>query len=366
VSQAGAFGLAGLRLLLVGPVPPPAGGMANQTRQLGELLTQEGVHVLPLATNGPYRPAWLASWRGVRAAARLLAYVIDLWRSCGRVDMVHVMANSGWSWHLFAAPAIWVARLRGRPIVVNYRGGEAADFLARAERWVRPSVKQCAKLVVPSGFLLDVFGRHHMAAEVVPNIIDAVRFTPVLVPPPPFHVLVARNLEPLYDNGSALRALAVLRRKVPDACMTIAGTGPDLPMLKELAHDLGLVDAVRFAGRLERDAMATLYQSAHVLLNTSLVDNMPNSLLEAMASGVPIVSTRVGGVPYIVRDGETALLVGPRDVDAMAAALARLAQEPHVALALRERGLLEVQQYTWAKVSPRWAQVYREALAQRS
>jgi glycosyltransferase involved in cell wall biosynthesis len=304
--------------------------------------------------------------RGVRALARLVGYVLDLWRACGRVDLVHVMANSGWSWHLFAAPAIWVARLRGRPVVVNYRGGEAGEFLARAVRWVRPSVQQCAKLVVPSGFLLDVFGRYELPAEVVPNIIDTQRFQPAPVPTGPFHVVVARNLESLYDNASALRALARLRRTVPDARMTVAGTGPDLPMLTALAQELGLGDAVRFAGRLEREAMATLYQSAHALLNTSLVDNMPNSLLEALASGVPVVSTRVGGVPYIVRDGETALLVAARDVDAMAAALTRLANEPTLALALRERGLREVQQYTWANVAPRWAAVYRAALATRS
>jgi len=366
VSASSSTDLAGLRLLLVGPVPPPAGGMANQTRQLGELLGREGVQVLPLATNAPYRPTWVASWRGLRAVARLVAYVLDLWRGCGRAELVHVMANSGWSWHLFAAPAIWVAHLRGRPVVVNYRGGEAAEFLARAVQWVRPSLHRCARLVVPSGFLLDVFGRHQLPAEVVPNIVDTQRFQPAAPPGGSFHVVVARNLEPIYDNASALRALAALRRHRPDVHMTVAGTGPELERLRALALELGVVQAVRFAGRLDREAMAALYQSAHALLNTSLVDNMPNSLLEAMASGVPVVSTRVGGVPYVVQDGVTALLVPPGDAEAMAAALLRVAQEPALWGALRERGLREVQQYTWAQVAPRWAAVYRDALATRS
>ena len=95
-----------LRVLLVGPLPPPAGGMANQTRQLAELLRAEGAQVEVVQVNAPYRPAWAERLKGVRALFRLLPYLLHLWRGCGRADVVHVMANSGWSWHLFAAPAV--------------------------------------------------------------------------------------------------------------------------------------------------------------------------------------------------------------------------------------------------------------------
>lgn len=354
--------LRGRRLLLVGPVPPPAGGMANQTRQLGELLRAAGLQVTALATNAPYQPAWIGRVQGLRALARLLTYAIALWRDCGRHELVHLMANSGWSWHLFAAPAIWIARLRGRPVVVNYRGGEAGPFLARSIGWVRPSLARCTRLVVPSGFLREVFGVHRVVAEIVPNIIDTQRFAPASPPSGDFHVLVARNLEPIYDNASALRALALLRQQVPQARMTVAGSGPERAALEALRDELGLQQAVRFVGRLEREAMAEAYRSAHALLNTSLVDNMPNSLLEALASGVPVVSTEVGGVPYIVRQAQTALLVPAADAPAMAAALARLAQDAALAQRLRDSGLAEVQQYTWARVGPQWAAVYRAAL----
>ena len=124
--------LNGLKIALVGPLPPPEGGMANQTRQLGELLVKEGAQVTLVRVNAPYRPRWIGRLRGVRAFFRLVPYVFDLWRAAGRVDLFHVMANSGWSWHLFAAPAVWVARLRGVPCVVNYRGGEADSFLDRS------------------------------------------------------------------------------------------------------------------------------------------------------------------------------------------------------------------------------------------
>lgn len=363
-----AASFAGLRVALVGPLPPPAGGMANQTRQLAELLRAAGAQVELVQTNAPYRPAWAGRVPGLRAAFRLLPYAAGLWRAAGRADVCHVMANSGWSWHLFAAPAIWIARSRGVPVVVNYRGGEAAGFLERSQALVKWSMKRCAALAVPSGFLAEVFQRFGIPSQVVPNIVDLQRFRPRAAdagaaPRAGARLLVARNLEPIYDNATALRAFALLRRHRPDATLTVAGSGPQLAELKALAAELGVQDKVTFTGRLDRDAMAAAYREADVLLNPSLVDNMPNSLLEAMASGVPVVSTDVGGVAFIVAHERTALLVPAGSPEAMAAAAGRVLDEPGLAPALRAAGLAEVERYTWPQVAPRLAAVYRAAVA---
>jgi glycosyltransferase involved in cell wall biosynthesis len=88
-----------------------------------------------------------------------------------------------------------------------------------------------------------------------------------------------------------------------------------LQSLQALAASLGIADAVCFVGRLDRDQVAALYSEADVILNPSRVDNMPNSVLEAMACGLPVVSTRAGGVPHIVRDGVSALLVDAGDAE---------------------------------------------------
>jgi len=109
--------------------------------------------------------------------------------------------------------------------------------------------------------------------------------------------------------------------------------------------------------------MASLYRDADVVVNPSLVDNMPNSVLEALASGVPVVSTNVGGVPYIVRDGATALLVPPAAPAELAAAVRRVLEDATLATRLRRDGLRDVQQYAWPQVRDRWAGVYSSALA---
>ena len=358
------MGWAGLRVALVGPLAPPAGGMAGQTRQMAELLGHAGAMVLMVQTNRPYRPAWVARLRGLRAAFRLLGYLGALWRAAGRAQLFHVMANSGWAWHLFAAPAIWVAHWRGVPVVVNYRGGEAGRFLAARSALVRWSMRRAAVLAVPSGFLESVFGSHGMPAVVLPNIVDVERFH---ARPSGrgacAHIVVIRNLEPIYDNASALRAFALLAPQLAQARLTIAGSGPQAGELQALARQLGVADKVRFAGRLDREQVAALLRDADVCLNPSLADNMPNSVLEAMASGVPVVSTGVGGVPFIVRHEHTALLVPAAQPGEMADALLRLLRDEALWTRLSTAGLAEVQRYAWARVAPVLRGHYTRAMA---
>ena len=350
--------LRGLRILLVGPLPPPEGGMANQTRQLAEQLESEGAVVTLVRTNPPCRPSWVDRLRFFRAAVRLLPYVVRLWRATANAEVVHVMANSGWAWYLCATPAILVACMRGVPSVVNYHGGEAQWFLERSGRIVRAILGWASALAVPSAFLQQVFRRSGVGSDVVPNIVDPERFFPAaeLVSRP--HIVVPRNLEPIYDVPTALRAFARVRAQLPAARLTVAGSGPERLALQRQAANLGIAEAVDFCGRLSREQMAALYRSARVVLNPSRVDNMPISLLEGMASGVPVVSTNVGGVPFIVRHGVNALLVAPGDDAGMAAAALRVLEEPAVAQRLRNAALKEVEKYTWPQVKHRWASVY--------
>lgn len=337
--------------------------MALQTAQLADLLRRAGAEVSVVQTNAPYSPAWVGRVPVLRAVFRLLPYLARLWAMAGRCDVVHLMANSGWSWHLFAAPALWLAGLRGTPVIVNYRGGGASRFLAGSARIVKASLRRARALIVPSGYLQAVFGSHGIAAEVVPNIIDLSRYHPaaagVAEATRPPHLIVTRNLEPIYDNATAIRVLARVRQHHPQARLTLAGTGPERARLQALAAELGLGECIDFAGRLERHAMADLYRRAHLMLNPSLTDNMPNSVLEALASGVPVVSTDVGGVPYLLAHESTGLLVPPGEPAAMADAVLRVLADDTLRAGLIANGLREVQRYTWAQVAPLLLDVYR-------
>jgi L-malate glycosyltransferase len=337
--------------------------MANQTIQFARLLAGEGMAVEIVQVNAPYTPRWVGRVPAVRAMFRLAPYLSRLWRAAGRNELFHVMANSGWSWHLFGAPAIWIAYLRGIPVVVNYRGGEAEAFLRRSAPAVRFSMKRASVLVVPSRFLQQVFARFGLEARIVPNIVDLKRFFRGSTSPGCMHVVITRNLEPLYDIGTGVRALALLLRRHPDARMTIAGSGPERERLEELVARLGVGAHVRFTGRLDSDEMANLYRTATISLNTALADNMPNSVLEALASGLPVVSTNVGGVPFLVDHEKTALLVEAGDAQAMAESMARVIEDHALRERLIRNGLDYVQGFTWERVRKLWMETYRETLS---
>lgn len=355
-----------LRLALVGPLPPPSGGMANQCRQLARLLGEEGVPVEVVQTNAPYRPAWAERLKGIRALFRLIPYKWALWRAAGRNDVVHVMANSDWSWYLFATPAILLARLRRVPVLVNYRGGGAERFFANASPLALATLRLADALVVPSGFLQAVFRQFGCEARVIPNIIDLSRFVPRVADTDSAtaHIIITRNLEPVYDIAAAIRAFALLHQQLPLSRMTIAGSGPLLAQLQQLAQQLGVAEAISFAGRIDNDQMAALYQSADVMLNPSKVDNMPISILEAFASGVPVVSTNVGGVPFIAQHEVSALLVEPGDDQAMASAMLRVLQQPKLRRTLCDNGQRQVAHYAWPIVRQQWLDLYNQLRSQ--
>jgi phenylacetate-CoA ligase len=356
----------GMRIALVGPLPPPAGGMANQTVQLAGLLREAGAMVELVQVNPPWQPAWAAQMRGVRAALRLAPYLWRLWCAAGRAQLLHVMANSGWSWHLHAAPAIWIGWLRGRAVVLNYRGGEAPRFMARSAALVCFSLRRADAVIVPSAYLARLFEQYGIRVQIVPNIVDLARFQPASHRPGTAQILIARHLEPLYDHATALHAFALLRHSLPHARLTMCGEGPELARLQMLTDALQQQAAVHFAGKTGNAAMADYYRQADLVLNPSLADNMPNSVLEAWASGVPVVSTNVGGVPDLIRDQHDGLLVPPGDVHAMAAAMLRLLSAPAEAARLADQGLSSARRFSWERVAPLLAAQYRRVLARPS
>lgn len=355
------------RVCVVGPIPPPSGGMANQCEQLVRLLAGEGAAVELVRSNAPYRPAWIGHLPMVRALFRLLPFTLRVLRAAGRADLIHVLANSGWAWHLLTAPVLLAAGLRGTPVIVNYRGGNAESFFARAPGHVLWSLRRVALRVTPSAFLQRVFAKYGLAAEVVPNIVDLTRFSPA--PPRDFgnapHLVVARNLDAIYDMPTALRAFVIVRQAFGEATLTIAGTGPQRQALETLAAELGIAPRVRFAGRIDNADMPHLYAGADCVLNPSTVDNMPISLLEAFASGVPVVSTDAGGIPDLVEHDVSGLLVPVGDAAAMGRETVRILQEATLRHRLVQAGLHQARRYAWPEVRERWRAAYWHAAAAR-
>ncbi len=356
-----------LSIGLVGPLPPPFGGMANQTKQLSVLLQAEGFNIQIIQTNAPYSWPWLENIKGLRAIFRLIPYLANLWKAAAQVDCLHVMANSGWSWQLYAAPAIWIAWLKKVPVIVNYRGGEAEQYFKTSLKWVAPTLNKATVVIVPSGFLKQVFHRFGFDTLVIPNIIDFKRFSfrerswiqnshsPQLV--------VTRNLEKIYGIDVAIRAVALLKSKFQHIKLFVAGSGPLLTELTELVDELGVTGNIEFTGKLSPDQVVNLYAKADIMLNPTHVDNMPNSVLEALAVGIPVVTTDVGGIPYIVTDKHTALLVDDNNPEMMAAAVEQLLMNADLYESLVSNGVKQAENYAWDLVKLQWIELYNRMAA---
>jgi glycosyltransferase involved in cell wall biosynthesis len=130
---------------------------------------------------------------------------------------------------------------------------------------------------------------------------------------------------------------------------------------ERLAAELGLASSVRFPGFLTVEGKFDAGGQAHIFLNTNHVDNMPVSIVEACAMGLPVVATSVGGIRDLLTDRETGLLVPDGEVEAMAQAVLRLVDQPELASRLSENGRRLAERSSWLRVRPQWEAVFEEA-----
>lgn len=347
------------RMVLIGPLPPPAGGMARQAEQQQSLLQEDGVEVQFIQTNLPYTPHWVGSVPVLRAVFRLMHFIILLLSKVKRRDVVHVMANSGWSWYLFAMPAILIARLKGCRIILNYRGGDADPFFSASWGKIKPVIQLTDKIIVPSGYLKDVFKKYGVEAAIIPNTLNRDEFKPLETSFDSAPILLfARNLEPIYGPDIALKAFAELKNSHPHLLLEMTGEGPSKHQLEALAKELGVSQRVRFLGRLSKAEMVAAYQRASVLLNPSLTDNSPNALIEAMSCGLPIVTSNAGGIPYLVTDQETALVCTTSNAAEYAALLDRLLRDTALRAKLRVGGFDCARKFDKTTVIKQWKEAY--------
>ena len=296
----------------------------------------------------------------VRTAMTQLCYWPLLLRELPRADVVHIFSASYSSFLLAPLPAVLVAKLFGKPVVLNYHSGEAADHLRRSAL-ARVVLSRVVDLnVVPSPYLRDVFASFGIGAQVVANSIDLDRFAyrPRTTIAP--RLLSTRNFEPLYNVACTLRAFARVQERYPEASLTVIGGGSQEQALRELAGSLGLRH-VTFAGRVRPQEIHHYYAGADVYVQTPSIDNMPLSVLEAFASGLPVVSTRVGGVPAILTDKVHGLLADDNDDAAVAARIIDVIQAPDAARARAEAARRTCDVLDWAVIRNQWLDIYRAA-----
>lgn len=272
------------------------------------------------------------------------------------VAQLDVYSGRAFCW---AEAAAAVMRAMRKPFVATLHGGALPEFYRRHPARVERLLRSASAVTAPSEYLAQAFERVRPDIERVPNAVD--------LPPAPkplrsgsLKLVWLRAFHDLYNSILAVETLAELQRDLPHARLTMIG--PDrgdgsLPRTRSRIEELGLDDSVAVRGRIPKPAVAPALAEADVFINTSRTDNTPVSLIEAMACGLPIVSTDVGGIRSLLDHDADALLVPCGSPRAMADAVLRLAREPNLAQRLGRNARAKAERFDWSRVLPRWEEL---------
>lgn len=354
---------------MLGPGPDMRGGVAAVIGSLldGGLARQAPVHCLnTFDASG----AGSKAWRFLVACLRLLGALLT-----GRVALVHAhVASHGSFWRKSLMLAL--ARRFGVPTVFHLHGGGFADFAAGLgqgwrQRWVRRSLQASSQVVCLSarwqGWVRGFAPQARVAVIQnpvrVPSDDELAAWRAAADTAAQPYVLYLGLISRTKGSFDLLRAWPAVRAAHPQWALKIGGNGESASLL-QAAADAGVAGSVHYLGWVAGDQKHSLVAGAGVFALPSYNEGLPVSVLEAMACGVPVVCTPVGGVPDIVTDGQEGLLVPVGDTQALAEALTRLASQPDLRRAMGQAGRRRVLAHNAVPiVVGQWLSLYRELLA---
>lgn len=280
--------------------------------------------------------------------------------------------------HMAHTLAIMKNRIAQRPEErePNLRLETESEILNWADRIVAATVAEQTQLE-----LLLQADRRKIA--VVPPGVDLEAFHPVPmktaktaigVPPHDTNLLFVGRIEPLKGLDTLFRAMKLIRDRgamPPNLCLSIIGGDPshnaaqdnaEMERLKALRQELGLDDLVAFLGKRDQDALVGYYASAQAVIMPSHYESFGMVALEAMACGTPVIASEVGGLAFLVRDGETGFHVPDRDPEALAEKLQLIINDPELRAKLGQRAAEYAQQYAWPVIAEKIMKVYESVL----
>ncbi len=295
---------------------------------------------------------------------RLLDITWTLLRRRRWIDILFLHVYGGASF-VVEDIASWIGRRSGHRIVMMLHGGSMPEFIASFPRWNRRVLRRADAIVAPSAFLARAVEPYGFRCGVIPNVID-IRLYPFrlrrAIAPRLFWM---RSFHPVYNPIMAVQVLERLRTTHPVATLVMGGQDKGMQAeVERYARDRGLGDAVCLPGFLATERKLREGSTADIFVNTSHVDNMPVAILEAGALGLPVVSTTIGGIADLLKDGETALLTPDGDVEAMVEAIRRLLRDPDLAGRLSAAGRRLAERSGWDQVRPQWEALFESLRVQ--
>lgn len=329
-----------------------AGYITTQGQIVADLFAAEGYKVTCVSSK-------------INRTARLAEIIQTLITGFRIFDIVLLDTYSGLSF-ITADITGFLCKIFKLPIIMILRGGNLPEFMRKNPRWTKRVLNRADVLVAPSKFLAKEIGDWGYEIPVITNIIDISRY--------PFrerskispNLIWMRSFHSIYNPEMAIKVLAKLRESEPDATLTMAGADKGLEdRIKLMVEEMDLPNAVRFAGFLNLEKKLREFSHADIYINTNRVDNMPVSVVEARALGLPVVATNVGGLPYLIEHGENGFLVSSEDVDAMVKNIKMLLDNPELTQKISRNGRELAERSAWTVVRQDWEKLIGEVLERK-
>ena len=338
------------RLCLVGPfVGRNPGNVTTQGEILTDKFKQTGYPVISVSEHS-------------NRFVRLLDIIVTLIRFRRHVDIL-ILQVYGERSFVVEDIASYLSKKFGHRVIGILRGGTLPQFMKRFPHWSKRVLQRADSLIAPSNFLASAISGYGLQAQIIPNVIDishySYRHRKTIKP----NLFWMRSFYYYYNPLMAVRVLARLINRYPEARLVMAGRDKgEEGKVRQLVEKHGLEKNVTFAGFLNMEAKVQELTHGDIYLNTNSIDNMPVSVVEACASGLPVVATAVGGIPNLLTNGESALLVPNNDDKAMANAVISLLEDPSLVAKLSSNGRELAEQSSWENVHFQFQQIFSELL----
>lgn len=295
---------------------------------------------------------------------RIIDIAVTLLTNRKSIDIILLQVYSGQNFFITDLTS-WLGGLFKIPTIFHFHGGNIPAFLSTHPSWSSRVLNRVMYSVTPSEFLQMSLEQYGIKAIRIPNCINVesypfiqrIKIDPILV--------WLRSFHHIYNPELALRTMELLQKDFPDTFLAMAGMDKcdgSLQKTQALSLTLGLNDRVEIASQIKKSDVASFLNKGNIYINTTNIDNTPISVLEAMACGLCIVSTNVGGIPYLLEDGVNALLVPPNDPVAMTTAIKRILTEPGLVEKLSTNARKKAEQFDWSSVLPMWENLFQDVL----
>jgi len=332
------------KILYIGNNLSKHGNTTTSIETLGAFLEQEGYTVFYSSSKK-------------NQVLRMLAMIFSTIKYARRVDFVLIDTYSTRNFG-FALIISQLCRVFNIKYISKLHGGNLPERLVRNPYLCDLIFKNAFKVIAPSGYLLEAFSKRYSDNLIfIPNTIDikVYPFKERVVDNPKLFWL--RSFSTIYNPKMAIEVLYELKKEFPNAKLCMVG--PDKENLiadcKNLARKRKVT--VTFTGLLSKEDWILLSNEHTIFINTTHFDNTPVSIIEAMAVGLPIVSTNVGGIPYLIKDKENALLVNDDAVFEMVAAIKLLLSNKELTKKIIQNSRALVEEFDWEKVKHQWFEI---------